>query len=55
MYNFIVEEKYVDVAAKRYIAFKDGRYDDVYVIRDGHKLPFEEVAAFETEGGDGGE
>ena len=50
-----LEEKYVDVAAKRYIAFKDGRYDDVYVIRDGQKLKFEEVASFEPEGGGGSE
>ena len=43
-----IEEKFVDVAVKRYIAFKDGRYDDVYVIRDGQKLCFDEVAVFEA-------
>ena len=42
-------------SSKRYIQFKDGRYDDVYVIRDGQKLKFEEVASFEPEGGDGSE
>ena len=47
-----IEEKFVDVAVKRYIAAHDGRYDDVYVIRDGQKLRFDEAAAFEAEGGD---
>ena len=46
-----LEQKYVDVAVKRYIAFKEGHYNDVYVIRDGQKLKFEEVATFEPEGG----
>ena len=50
-----IEEKFVDVIVKRYIAGKDGRYDDVYVIRDGQKLSFEEVASFEPEGGEGSE
>ena len=50
-----LEQKYVDVAVKRYISFKEGRFDDVYVIRDGQKLKFEEVASFEPEGGDGSE
>ena len=45
-----LEQKYVDVAVKRYIAFKEGHYNDVYVIRDGQKLKFEEVATFEPEG-----
>lgn len=42
-----LETKFVDVAVKRYINFKEGRYDDVYVIRDGQKLRFDEVASFE--------
>lgn len=46
-----LEQKYVDVAVKRYIAFKEGHYNDVYVIRDGQKLKFEEVATFEPKGG----
>ena len=54
-YGVEIEPKFVDVAVKRYIQFKDGRYDDVYVIRDGQKLSFEEVASFEPEGGDGSE
>ena len=39
----------MDVIVKRYIAAMDGKYDDVYVIRDGQKLRFDEVAAFEPE------
>ena len=48
-------EKFVDVVVKRYIQSHDGNYADVYVIRDGQKLKFEEVASFEPEGGDGSE
>ena len=44
-----IEEKFVDVAVKRYISSKNGHYDDVYVIRDGQKLRFDEVAIFEPE------
>ena len=44
-----LDEKFVDVQVKRYIKFKDGRYDDVYVLRDGQKLRFDEVAAFEPQ------
>ena len=40
-----LDEKFVDVQVKRYIKYKEGRYDDVYVIRDGQKLMFDEVAA----------
>ena len=38
-----IEEKFVDVAVKRYINFKNEKTDDVYVIRNGQKLKFEEV------------
>ena len=44
-----LDEKFVDVQVKRYIKYKEGRYDDVYVIRDGHKLRFDEVATFEPD------
>ena len=49
-----LDEKFVDVQVKRYIKFREGKYDDVYVIRDGQKLSFDEaVAAMPTaEGGD---
>ena len=43
-YGVEIEEKFVDVAVKRYIASKGGRYDDVYVIRNGQKLKYDEVA-----------
>ena len=43
------EPKFVDVAVKRYIYGKEGKYDDVYVIRDGQKLMFDEVATFEPQ------
>ena len=47
-----IEEKFVDVIVKRYIQSHDGDYADVFVLRDGQKLKFEEVAAFEPEGGE---
>ena len=48
-YGVEIEEKFVDVAVKRYIASKGGRNDDVYVIRNGQKLKFDEVATKEEE------
>ena len=47
-----IEEKFVDVIVKRYIQSHDGDYADVFVLRDGQKLKFEEVATFEPEGGE---
>ena len=44
-YGVEIEEKFVDVAVKRYVAAHDGRTDDVYVLRDGQKLTLEEVMA----------
>ena len=46
-YGIELEPKFVDVAVKRFISTKGGKYDDVYVIRDGQKLRFDEVATFE--------
>ena len=43
-YGVEIEEKFVDVSVNRYIASKGGRYEDVYVIRDGQKLKYDEVA-----------
>ena len=40
-----LDEKFVDVQVKRYIKFREGKYDDVYVIRDGQKLTYEEALA----------
>ena len=48
-YGVEIEEKFVDVAVKRYIQFKGGVYDDVFVIRDGQKLKFDEIETLETE------
>ena len=50
-----IEEKFVDVIVKRYIQSHDGDYADVFVLRDGQMLKFEEVATFEPEGGEGSE
>ena len=48
-YGVEIEEKFVDVAVKRYIASKGGRSEDVYVIRNGQKLKYDEVAVNEEE------
>ncbi len=45
-----LDPKFVDVIVKRYIEWAGGKYDDVYVIRDGQKLRFDEVASFEPQG-----
>ena len=44
-----LDPKFVDCIVKRAIAHNNGKYDDVFVIRDGQKLRFDEVAAFEPE------
>ena len=44
-----LDPKFVDCIVKRYIEWAGGKYDDVYVIRDGQKLMFDEVATFEPE------
>jgi len=44
-----LDPKFVDVIVKRVIAQNGGNYADVYVIRDGQKLMFDEVATFEAE------
>ena len=46
-YGVEIEEKFVDVAVKRYIKFKGSVYDDVFVIRDGQKLKFNELETLE--------
>ena len=38
-----IEEKFVDVAVKRYIQFKGGCTENVYVTRDGIDIPYDEV------------
>ena len=44
-----LDPKFMDVIVKRYIEHQDGKYGDVYVIREGQKLKFDEVATFEPE------
>lgn len=44
-----LDPKFVDVIVKRAIQENQGKYDDVFVIRDGQKLRFDEVASFEPQ------
>ena len=44
-----LDPKFVDCIVKRYIEWAGGKYDDVFVIRDGQKLRFDEVATFEAQ------
>lgn len=38
-----LDPKFVDVIVKRYIRWNEGRTDDVYVIRDGQQISFDDV------------
>ena len=42
-YGVELEPKFVDVAVKRYAQFKDGKTDDISVIRDGKTIRFEDL------------
>nr|DAP50973.1 MAG TPA: adenine specific DNA methyltransferase [Caudoviricetes sp.] len=42
-YGVELEPKFVDVAVKRYLEFRDGDAADVYVERDEEKIPYERV------------
>ena len=44
-----LDPKFMDVITKRYIQWAGGKYEDVYVLRDGQKLRFDEVATFEAQ------
>ena len=44
-----LDPKFVDVIVKRALAEAGGKYDDIYVIREGQKLRFDEVASIEPE------
>ena len=44
-YGVELEPKFVDVAVKRYLEYKNGDVTDVYVIRDGEKLSYEDAVA----------
>ncbi len=48
-YGVELETKFVDVAVKRYINFKDSNASDVFVIRDGQKLRLDEVVQLDAE------
>ena len=50
-----LDPKFVDVIVKRAIDWNNGRYDDIFVIRDGQKLTFDEVVTFEAEEAQDGE
>lgn len=42
-YGVELEPKFVDVAVQRYAAAHDGNFDDVFVERDGQKIPYADV------------
>ena len=44
-----LDPKFVDCIVKRYIEWTGGNSDDVYVIRDGQKLRFDEVATLDPQ------
>lgn len=49
-YGIELEEKFVDVAVKRYIA-QVGKPDDVYVVRDGGKIRYQDLDVGENNTG----
>ncbi|MCD8013326.1 MAG: ParB N-terminal domain-containing protein [Lachnospiraceae bacterium] len=48
-YGVELEPKFVDVAVKRYLSFKEGNSSDIYVMRDSQKLRLEEVVQLTDE------
>jgi DNA modification methylase len=48
-YGVELEPKFVDVAVARYSAAHDGSFADVYVERDGEKIPYADVPKPEEE------
>lgn len=48
-YGVELEPKFVGVAVKRYLVFRDGDAADVYVERDGEKIPYERVEKTEED------
>lgn len=48
-YGVELEPKFVDVAVKRYLEFRDGDAADVHVERDGEKIPYERVEKTEED------
>ena len=45
-----LESKFVDVAVERYIKLHNGRFDDVYLIRDGQRIEYADVPKEEQNG-----
>ncbi|WP_019543706.1 DNA-methyltransferase, partial [Selenomonas bovis] len=48
-YGVELEPKFVDVAVKRYLEFHNGDAADVYVEREGEKIPYERVKKAEED------
>ena len=42
-YSMELDEKYVDVIVKRYINHKQNNGEDVYLLRNGNKIPYSEI------------
>ena len=42
-----LEPKFVDVAVERYIQSKDGNTEDVFLERDGERIPYADVPRVE--------
>ena len=42
-YGVELEPKFVDVAVKRYAQLHDNKTDDIFLLRDGEKIPFSDV------------
>lgn len=51
-YGIEIEPKFVDVAVKRYASLLNGDTGNIYLIRDGRKLMYEDVVPMESEVGD---
>lgn len=51
-YGIELEPKFVDVACARYVEYKKGVSNDVYVIRNGEKIAYSDLVK-EVEGADG--
>lgn len=45
-YSMELDEKYVDLIVRRYIKHKSNNFDDIYLIRNGVKIPFKDIHNF---------
>ena len=48
-----IEPKFVDVAVKRYVHYRNSQTEDVYLMRDGQRMSFEEAMAEMQESANG--